>query len=138
MSIDLVIQKAIRSRLISTSAVTELVPESAILDRNTTPAPRPSIVIGDVQIVDPGDSIKRTRSRVTHTLHIWKTEPSREGIKAIMGAIRTSVRADRLDLGAGLRCVDWRVSSTRALSDPDGVSSHGIMALDILADEVAP
>ena len=137
MSADLAIQVAIRARLVATSAVTDLVPESNILDRNATPAPRPSIVIGEAQVVDEGRSIARTRERVFHTIHVWKTELSREGVKEIMAAARAAIRSARLDLGAEYHCVDWRVSSARAMSDPDGESSHGVMVVDVLAEEVS-
>ncbi|MDM8167154.1 DUF3168 domain-containing protein [Roseovarius sp.] len=138
MSVDLAVQKAIRARLVATPAVTDLVPASSILDRNARPAPRPGIVIGDAQVIDEGRSIARTRSRVYHTVHVWKTEPSREGVKEIMAAIRAAIRTGRLDLGPGYHCADWRVSSMRALSDPDGESSHGVMTIDCLVEEVAP
>lgn len=138
MSVDLAVQIAIRARLISTPAVTALVPATSILDHHGSPAPRPGIVIGDAQIVDEGGTIARTRSRVFHTLHIWKIEPSREGAKRIMAEIRTALRAGRLDLGEGYHCADWRVSSMRTMSDPDGETSHGIMVVDVLAEEVAP
>ncbi|WP_370158465.1 DUF3168 domain-containing protein [Salipiger bermudensis] len=137
MSADLAIQVAIRARLVATSAVTDLVPASNILDRNATPAPRPSIVIGEAQVVDEGRSIARTRERVFHTIHVWKTELSREGVKEIMAAARAAIRSARLDLGAQYHCVDWRVSSARAMSDPDGESSHGVMVVDVLAEEVS-
>jgi len=137
MSADLAIQIAIRARLVATSAVTDLVPASNILDRNATPAPRPSIVIGEAQVVDEGRSIARTRERVFHTIHVWKTELSREGVKEIMAAVRAAIRGARLDLGADYHCVDWRVSSARAMSDPDGESSHGVMVVDVLAEEVS-
>lgn len=136
MSADLAVQIAIRARLLAAAAVTDLVPATAILDRNATPAPRPSIVIGDAQVVDEGTSIARTRERIFHTLHVWKTEPSREGVKRIMAAIRAAIRAERLDLGTGYHCVDWRISSTRALSDPDGETSHGVMVIEVLAEEM--
>lgn len=137
MSADLAIQIAIRARLVATSAVTDLVPASNILDRNATPAPRPSIVIGEAQVIDEGSTFARTRERVFHTIHIWKTELSREGVKEIMAAARAAIRSARLDLGAEYHCVDWRVSSTRTMSDPDGESSHGVMVVDVLAEEVA-
>ncbi|MFD1341455.1 DUF3168 domain-containing protein [Litorisediminicola beolgyonensis] len=137
MSVDLAVQIAIRKRLVATTAVTDLVPASSILDRNASPAPRPGIVIGKAQVVDTGTSLQRNRSRVYHTIHVWKTEPSREGVKAIMAAIRAAIRSERLDLGVGLHCADWKVSSTRAMSDPDGESSHGVMVVEVLVLEVA-
>ena len=45
MNVDLETQKAIRARLISTSAVTALVPANHILDVNQRPAPDPSIIV---------------------------------------------------------------------------------------------
>ncbi|EPX85384.1 DUF3168 domain-containing protein [Salipiger mucosus] len=137
MSADLAVQKAIRARLVAITAVTDLVPASSIIDRNSSPAPRPSIVIGDAQVIDEGNSIARTRERIFHTVHVWKTEPSREGVKEIMAAIRTALRSGRLDLGPGYHCADWRVSNMRALSDPDGETSHGVMVVDVLAEEVS-
>lgn len=136
MSVDLAVQKAIRARLLATSAVTDLVPAVSILDRNRAPAPSPSIILGEVQIMDEGDSIKRTRSRVYHTIHVWKVEPSREGVKLINAAIKAAIHAGRLDLGPGLHCADWRVASMRALSDPDGETSHGIVTVNLLVQEV--
>ncbi|MAY47159.1 MAG: hypothetical protein CML65_18140 [Rhodobacteraceae bacterium] len=137
MSADLVVQKAIRARLVATSAVTDLVPATSILDRNGAPAPRPGIVIGESQVIDEGNAIARPRERVFHTIHIWKTEPSREVVKEIMSAVRTAIRSGRLDLGPTYHCADWRVSSMRVMSDPDGESSHGVMVVDVLAEEIA-
>jgi hypothetical protein len=137
MSADLAVQKAIRARLVGTSAVTDLVPAASILDRNATPAPRPGIVIGECQIVDAGSSITRTREVVYHTIHVWKTEPSREGVKEIMAEVRAAIRSARLELGGPFHCADWRVSSMRTMSDPDGESSHGAMVVEVLAVEVS-
>lgn len=137
MSADLAVQIAIRTRLAATTAVTDLVPAASILDRNASPAPRPGIVIGEAQVIDEGTSMERTRERVFHTLHIWKTEPSREGVKRIMAAIRAAIMSERLDLGADYHCADWRVSSLRTMSDPDGESAHGVMVVDVLAQEIS-
>ncbi|WP_297775612.1 DUF3168 domain-containing protein [uncultured Roseovarius sp.] len=137
MSVDLAVQIAIRTRLVTTQTVTDLVAATSILDRNKRPAPSPSIILGDVQVLDEGNSLARSRSRVYHTIHVWKVEPSREGVKAISGAIRTAIHSARLDLGPDFHCVDWRVSSMRALNDPDGETSHGIVTVDVLAEEVA-
>lgn len=138
MSVDLAVQIAIRNRLVTTTGVTNLVPATSILDRNKLPAPSPAITLGEVQLVDEGRSLSRTLTRVYHTIHVWKVEPSREGVKTISAAIRTAIRSGRLDLGAGFHCVDWRVSSMRALSDPDGETSHGVLVVDVLVEEVAP
>lgn len=132
MSIDLEVQKAIRARL-TTYAVG--VPAAQILDANQRPAKLPAILLGDSQAVDEGTSLRRSHTRVYHTLHVWKKEPSLEGVKTIAGAIRIAIHAARLVLAPGLHCADARVSSQRFLRDPDGEHSHGVVVVEVLVSE---
>lgn len=132
------VQVAIRTRLVATPAVTALVPAAHVLDVNQRPAPDPSIILGESQAVDEGASIARRVVRVYHTAHVWKREPSLEGVKVICGAIRAAIHAGRLDLRPGLHCADVRVSSMRQIRDPDGETSHGIVTVEALVQEVAP
>jgi hypothetical protein len=135
MSAALAVQKAIRDRLVSTDAVTALVPASAILDRNSRPAPDPSIILGEDQEVDEGD-IARRNVRVYSTLHLWKRETGLTGVKAIAGAIRSAIAA-RFPQADGFHFADSRVSSTRFLRDPDGETAHGVVTIETLVHEVA-
>lgn len=135
MSAALALQKALRARLISTSAVTALVGANAILDRNSRPAPDPSIILGEDQVVDEGD-IARQQVRIFSTLHVWKKETSLAGAKAIAAAIRFAVRSGRPVLEAGFHCGDCRVSDMRFLRDPDGETSHGIVTIESVVAEV--
>lgn len=136
-NVSYAIQKAIRARLIGTAAVTSLVPADSILDRNERPAPDPSIILGEDQVVDPGTVIDRSLSRVHSTLHIWKKEGGLAGVKAIASAVRDAIRQNRLALEAGLQCIDCHVSDTRFLRDPDGVTAHGVATVETLVREVA-
>lgn len=131
------VQVAIRARLVATPAVVALVPAASILDRNQRPVPSPSIVLGESQAVDEGDSIARNRARVYHILHVWKREPSLEGVKVICAAIRRAIHAGRLDFGAGFHCADVRVSSMRQMRDPDGETSHGVVTVEALVEDLA-
>ena len=131
------VQVAIRNRLVATAAVTALVPAASILDVNQRPSPSPSIILGESQAVDEGTSLRRAHVRVYHTIHVWKREPSLEGVKVICGAIRKAIHAGRLDLGAGLHCADALVSPMRQMRDPDGESSHGVVTVEVLVCEVA-
>lgn len=131
MSTELVVQKAIRSRLVNTSAVTDLVPAANILDRHARPAPDPSIILGEDQLVDRGD-VARASTTVFSTLHIWKKEVSLTGAKAIGGAIRTAIHSARLDLDPGFVCGGCHVESARYMRDPDGETSHGILTIETL------
>lgn len=137
MSVDLESQKALRARFTTTAAITSLVPAASILDTNQRPAPIPSIILGESQVVDEGTSLQRRHSRVFHTIHVWKREPSTEGAKAICAEIRRAVNfGPRLVLAAPYRCADLRVSSMRTMRDPDGEHSHGVVTVEALIAEV--
>ena len=133
----LAVQKAIRARLVGSAAVTALVPAASILDRNERPAPSPSIIVGESQVVDPGIVIDRSVVRIHSTIHVWKAEAGLTGVKSIAGAVWRALKSPRLALDAGLECVDCRVSDTRFIRDPDGVTSHGIVTVETLVREVA-
>lgn len=137
MSVELAVQIALRARFITTSAVTALVPAASILDRNERPVPDPSIILGEDQTVDEGQSLHRDRYRVYSTIHLWKKEPSLAGVKAIAWAIREAVRPGRLELGTGFHCADCFVASHRFLRDPDGVTSHGVVTIETLVQVIS-
>lgn len=138
MTPEIALQRALRARLVDTPGVTDLVPADAILDRNARPAPSPSIILGEGQSVDEGDSIKRTRVRVYMDLHIWKKENSTEGVKEIAGAIRAAIRARLMHVAAGIDChfIDCHVQSTRFMRDPDGETSHAIVTVSAKVQEL--
>lgn len=136
MSADHAVQTAIRLRLVATSAVTDLVPATSILDVNQRPAPVPSIVIGEGQSLE-GDRIDRRDQRVVMDLHVWKREPGLAGVKAIAGAIRAALHAGRLPQIEGVHFTDCRVSTMRFLRDPDGETAHGVITIEALVSEVA-
>jgi hypothetical protein len=137
MSAELALQKAIRARLVSLSDITTVVPAANILDRNERPNPRPSIVIGEGQSVDEGESIARTLTRVYLDLHVWVEELSTETSKRIAGAIRKAVSSGKFPPVDGFHFADCRVRGSRFMRDPDGKTSHAIVTIDALVQEVA-
>ncbi|WP_312620420.1 DUF3168 domain-containing protein [Agrobacterium pusense] len=137
MSAELALQKAIRARLVENATVAVLVPAANILDRNERPNPRPSIVIGEGQSIDEGDSIARTLTRVYMDLHVWVEEPSTETSKRIAGAIRKAVHVGKFPTSDDYHFADCRVRGSRFLRDPDGQTSHAIVTIDALVQEVA-
>lgn len=137
MSADLALQKAVRARLVATSAVTDLVPASSILDTNQRPAPNPSIIIGEGMATE-GDRIDRRDQHVFLDLHVWKKEPGLVGVKAIAGAIRAAIKGANLHPSDGYHIGDCRVTSMRFLRDPDGETAHGIVSIEAFMCEVTP
>ena len=133
--LELAIQKAIYKRLTTTPEVLSLVPLTNILDRNQLPKADPLILIGNDQLVEDGSDVRRCIWRVFSTLDIWKVENGLTGSKAISGAIRQAIRNGKPELDTGYHCVDWYVSTTRFLRDPDGEHSHGVLTIESLVLE---
>ncbi len=134
MSVEIAVQTALRARLIATPEVTVLVPAEKILDRNGRTRDNPSIILGEDQVIDEGQTLKRDRLRIYSTLHLWKKEEGLTGVKAISWAIRTAIRPARLNLGDNFHCVDCLVSDHRFLRDPDGETAHGIVTVETLVE----
>jgi hypothetical protein len=130
------LQTAVRNRLVSTADVTGLVPAASILDRNERPAPSPSIVMGEGQSVLGGDSLDRSLTRVYLDLHVWQREPSTAGVKAIAGAVRSALHGPRLSSELGFHISDCVVERVRFLRDPDGETSHSVITINALLQEV--
>lgn len=138
MSAALALQRALRARLVADAGVSALVAPAAILDRHQRPAPSPSIILGEVQVIDDGADLARRRLRITHTLHVWKREPSLEGVAEICGRIRAALAGGGLELAGGYHCAGLAVTSLRSLRDPDGETSHGIVTVEAVVVEPAP
>lgn len=136
MSAELFLQKSVRAGLVGSANLQTLVPAGNIIDRNERPNPRPSIIIGEGQAVDEGD-IARTRLRVYLDLHVWIEEPSTETGKRVAGAIRAVIRDLPRASGDGFHLADCRVSNARFLRDPDGETSHSVITIEALVQEVA-
>jgi len=132
-SLDL--QKALRARLVASSAVTAIIPATAIVDRNATPALDHSIVIGE-GMTGPDEGIARNRHLVVADLHVWRKEPGLAGGKQVVGAIRDALNDGPLILDSHT-VADLRIASTRFLRDPGGLHSHAVLSLECRLIEVA-
>lgn len=132
-SLDL--QKALRARLIGKTAITSIIPATAIVDRNATPALDNSIVIGD-GMTSPDDGLSRHRHHVVADVHVWKREPSLAGVKLISGLIRDALNDGPLILESH-HVADLRIASTRFLRDPGGLHSHAVVSLEARLVETA-
>lgn len=135
MEPSLPFQAAIRTRLVASSAVTSIIPASAIVDRNATPALDHSIVIGE-GITAPDDGIARRRHVIVADLHVWRKEPSLVGAKQVVGVIKDALNDGPLTV-AGYHVVDLQIASTRFLRDPGGLHSHAVLSLECRLVEVA-
>jgi hypothetical protein len=135
MEPSLPLQAAIRARLVASSAVTSIIPASAIVDRNATPALDHSIVIGEA-LTGPDDGIARDRHIVVADVHVWRKEAGLVGAKQAVGAIRAALNDGPLTV-AGYHVVDLLIASSRFLRDPGGLHSHAVLSLECRLVEVA-
>jgi hypothetical protein len=136
MSAARAVQTALRARLLATPAITALVPADAIFDRHTRPAAPACIILGEAEEEEDGGML-RDRTRVYHTIHVWKRELGLEGAAAIAAAIRAAVHADRLDLGPAYHAVGAWVPRVRTLRDPDGEFGHAVVSVAAIVEELA-
>lgn len=136
MTPEIEVQKAIRARLIGNPAIIAMVPASNVLDTHGRPSRLPAIIMGDSQSVDAGTSLRRTHTRVYHTLHLWARETSMESVKHLAALIHAEMRKGRLVLSGGLHCADLKTAGSRFLRDPDGLHAHGVVTVEVLISEV--
>lgn len=129
------LQAAIRARLVASSAVTSIIPATAIVDRNATPALDHSIVVGEA-MTGQDDGIARHRHMIVADVHVWRKEPGLVGGKQVVGAIRDALNDGPLFV-AGYHVADLRIASTRFLRDPGGLHSHAVLSLECRMVEVA-
>ena len=88
---SLVLQKAIRQRLIASGDVLALVPETSVMDSNGRPEVTPCILIGEGQSV-----LRRFNATCYATLHVWVQEPGLVKAKDIGSAIVAAVRRQNI------------------------------------------
>lgn len=135
MEPSLALQAAIRARLVASSALTNLVPATSILDRNSRPELDTAIIIGEGMTI-PDDGLSRRRHETFADLHIWRKEPGLVGSKQIAGAIRQALSDGPLAV-TGFHVADLRIASTRFMRDPNGTHSHGVFSLECRLVEIA-
>lgn len=125
------IQAELVRRLRASTAVTDLVSSSAIVDGVAIPQVFPTIVVGEDQQVGTGSYINSPStglSEVYLTLHVWTRSTGFVVAKNIVGAIGAALRGLWSVGSAHLLC---ELQGTRFLRDPDGISQHAVMIFRI-------
>lgn len=132
---SLELQKAIRSRLVSTPAVAALVPARSIFDRHTRPEKFPCIVIGEAQTILEPLTFARQHIRCFLDVHLWTDEDDLVGVKTIAGVVQKALAAKpAID---GLHVVDWMIRGVRFMRDPGSIG-HAVITVEALVNEKVP
>lgn len=133
------LQKAIRARLVATSAVTALVPAANIVDTKGIPAAFPSILLGDDQAVQRNatiglpSSLGRYLVDIYTNVHIWTRGGGLILTKEVAAAVQRALFVELAIEGYGPTELD--MTTIRFLRDPDGISGHGILSFRTLWQE---
>lgn len=125
------IQAELVRRLRASTAVTDLVSSSAIVDGVAIPQVFPTIVVGEDQQVGTGSYINSAStglSEVYLTLHVWTRSTGFVVAKNIVGAIGAALRG-LWSVGSAQLLCELRV--TQFMRDPDGISQHAVMTFRI-------
>jgi hypothetical protein len=129
---SLAAQKFMRTLFIARSALTDLVPATAIFDRNDRPEVFPCIVLGEGQFVaDDAGCVEA--GDVYMTCHVWTEENGFAACKSIVGEMRRAVR-DASDVVDGF-ALDAFFQDVVYLRDPDGAHSHAVVTVHLLAED---
>jgi hypothetical protein len=125
---SLVLQKAIRTRLLASDDVMDLVPADNVLDVTGRPERMPCINIGEGQTV-----FRRFDATAYADIHVWAEENGLVTAKLIADAIVDAVSVDAQIDGVlhldGFVCHDLSVDRTRYLRDPHGPFSHAVLSV---------
>lgn len=130
---SLMLQTAVRDRLIAFPGLTALVPPSAIHDAWRRPEALASIMMGEGQTVLDDRFIARNVIRVFLDLHAWTKGAATAPAKAVTGAIGAALAGPAPTLDAG-RCIDFCITHTRHLRDPGNEWGHSVVTVEALVE----
>lgn len=132
--VSVMMQKAIRDRLVATAAVLALVPAANIFDRHSRPERFPCIILGEGQNVPEGLTLADNHVRLYSTIHIWTRDGDLISARNIAGAIAGALRGR---IFGGVATVTARYRDARFMRDPDGETGHGVLTFEALVEDFA-
>lgn len=135
MSASLALQGAVVAALKADAGLTALI-SSRIYDAPPQDAVFPYVEIGEIQLVDDGAECFDGAAEAYVTLHVWSRSVGRPECHRIAEEIRGCLHYAGLDLGAEYDLIEITYRDLRVFRDADGVTSHGVVTLHALIDEI--
>lgn len=146
MSAEYQIQKAIFDKLVAD------VPLAALLSKSVVNKNKPAVYDNVPQVADSGkdadfpyvsigedtafdwDTGNSVGKEATLTIHSWSRDRGRKEVKEIQGAIYNALHLADLTV-VGYTTVFIISEFSESLSDPDGITRHGIQRFRIIIDK---
>ncbi|MBB3568737.1 DUF3168 domain-containing protein [Rhizobium sp. BK491] len=127
----LALQTAIRTALITSPAVTVLVPVDHIRSGSTRPDKTPAVIMSDGNTANGGHDYASQRTAWVYLdLHIWTLDAGQDAAKEIAGTVATAL--DKPLNFEGCECDHFRVTASRFPRDPDPAYGHGVLSIEAL------
>lgn len=123
------VQKSIYDALVAAPPVAA----GNVFDTVPNGNPFPRVTIGDEQVVDDGNSCG-DGWEVYADVHVWSRTPGFPEAKNIAATVVQRVTA--ITAVAGFDMVEVDLQSTRALRDPDGLTSHIVCSFRFIIDQI--
>jgi len=132
---DAALQQAIFSALTESQAVLAALGGTdaarRVYDRVPTRYVLPYITIGEIQILDDTHCDAAWEAFVT--THVWSDKVGKPEAQLIAGAVGEALNTE-LTL-PGFICVDWAFRDRRYITEPDGLTTHGVNTHRYLIDQ---
>src|SRR5690606_27727737 len=128
----LALQTAIRSALISSPAVINLVPADHIRTGSTRPDKTPCIIMANASTSLHGHDYTAQRAAwVSLDLHIWTLDAGEDAAKEIAFVVTTALDKPRLRIEDGY-CDHFRITRSVFPRDPNPSYGHGVLSAEAL------
>lgn len=125
------LQEAIRAKLISSPAVTAIVPADRIKAGTSRPDECPCIRIGEAHTVLHGNDYAAQRmAEIFLDVHVWTLNEGERRAKEIAWAVQTALDGGLAVPGAD--CFGFKITGTRYPRDPDPAYGHGVLSVEAL------
>lgn len=131
MTISVDLQDAVIAELLGNSAVAAIV-GTRVYDKAPEGATFPYITLGPTDAI-PSDADCIASETEVIQVDIWHRDQGRKWpCKATTNAVRDALHEAELATDAAMQC---RVILRRVIDDPDGITAHGVVQVEIITEE---
>jgi hypothetical protein len=129
------LQKAVHAALVADADVLALLGGARVYDHAPRGTAYPYVTIGQTTVRDWSTGSENGGEHVL-TLHVWSKAAGRGETQAVIGALRSALHDQALELD-GHRLVNLRHEFSEARREPDGERFHGLVRLRAVTEPLS-